>query len=121
VTTITGSFRPAKPVVAAPPPPPARRERLARMLALAHRVEQLVEGGEVESYRVVARALGITPARMTQVMDMLRLSPAVQERVLFADRDVTARGVRCAVREAEWAGQEAPQRPRPASCARESI
>jgi len=110
VTTITGQFRPAKPVVAAPPPPPARRERLARMLALASRVEQLVEGREVESYAVVARALGLTRARMTQVMNMLLLAREVQERVLFEDRGVSARGVRRAVREAEWAAQEQAER-----------
>lgn len=75
------------------------------MLALAHRVEQLVEGGEVESYAAMAAALGITRARMTQVMDMLLLAPAVQERVLLGEAGVTARGLRRAVREAGWEAQ----------------
>jgi hypothetical protein len=79
------------------------------MLALAHRVEQLVEGGEVESYAVVARAMGITRARMTQVMNMLLLSPALQERVMFGDKGVAARGLRRAVREAEWETQHPPR------------
>jgi len=79
------------------------------MLALAHRVEQLVARGEVDGYAVVARALGLTRARMTQVMNML----LPRERSagaggLRGSRRHGAGGVSRAVREAEWGPHPAP-------------
>ena len=39
--------------------------RAARMLALAHYVERLVEQGSVKSYAAAARQLGVSRARMS--------------------------------------------------------
>ena len=50
-----------------PPPPPSRA---ARMLALAHHVERLIEAGELTGYADAARGLGLTRARLTQVMNL---------------------------------------------------
>ncbi len=52
------------------------------MLALAHYVEQLVEVGELTGYAEAARILGLTRARLTQVMKLLRLAPNIQEWML---------------------------------------
>jgi len=80
-------FRPARGLVASARPVPraevprisrTRAERLARQLALAHWIERAVEGGRVASYGEVARALGLTESRITQVTALLGLSPAVQ-------------------------------------------
>ena len=79
--------------------------RVARMLALAHHVERLVDAGEIESYTAVARALGVTRARMTQVMRLLQLAPEVQEQVLLGGLDWTERRLRRVVREASWPRQ----------------
>ena len=45
-------------------------------------MERLVESGEIESHAEAARRLGITRARMSQVLALLNLSPAFQEDIL---------------------------------------
>ena len=79
--------------------------RAARMLALAYRVERLLEAGQIESYAEAARALGLTRARLSQVMSLLLLAPEVQERLLAGEVHGTERSLRCAVREADWGSQ----------------
>ena len=43
------------------------------MLALAHYVERLVEQGTVASYADAARQLGVSRARMSQILNLLTL------------------------------------------------
>lgn len=108
---VRGKFRPARVVVAAarpePPAPPGRHkrtrsERLARQLAMAHWIERAVEEGRAGSYGEVARALGLTESRITQVTALLGLSPAVQERVLLGEGGVGIREAVRASREVHW-------------------
>ena len=80
--------------------------RAARMLALAHHVERLVEAGELESYAAVARMLGLTRARMTQVMDLLLLAPEIQEGILTGGLRASERALRRAVGESAWEQQK---------------
>ncbi len=70
------------------PPPPEKSatrpvSRAARMLALAHYVERLVEAGSLKSYADAARQLGVTRARMAQIINLLNLPPRVQEGLLL--------------------------------------
>jgi hypothetical protein len=72
----------------APPPPsdsiPAGRvPRVARLMALAIRFEELVRLGEVQDYADLARLGHVTRARVTQIMNLLMLAPDLQERILF--------------------------------------
>lgn len=55
---------------------------LAMRLALAYYVERCIEDGTLASYADTARKLGITRARMTQVMDLL-LVPAHQSAMIL--------------------------------------
>lgn len=96
----------AAPKAEEPAQRPARADRLARMLALAHYIERLIEAGEVASYGEVARALGLTQPRVTQVMGLLFLSPAIQERVLLGEMSTTSGSLMRVAREAEWESQE---------------
>lgn len=104
---IRAKFRPARAVVEkvreAPKPRRARSDRLARQLALAHWIERAVEDGRVSSYAEVARALGLTESRITQVTALLRLPPVVQERVLLKEPGMGIRQAIRAAREVEWA------------------
>ncbi len=75
--------------------------RAARMLALAHYVERLVEQGTVASYADAARQLGVSRARLTQIMNLLSLSSRVQEGLLLGDLHLSERRIRAVVR-AEW-------------------
>ncbi len=76
------------------------------MLALAHYVERLVEQGTVASYADAARQLGVTRARMSQVLNLLNLSPRVQEALLLGKIDLSERRIRRLVASAEWEAQE---------------
>lgn len=68
----------------APPPPVfGRVPRIARLMALAIRMQRLVESGEVRDYAELARLGHVTRARMTQIMNLLNLAPDIQEEILF--------------------------------------
>jgi hypothetical protein len=76
------------------PEPPAivagRVPRVARLLALAHRFENLINTGQVKGYADIARLGHVTRARICQIMNLLLLAPAVQEEILLLPR--TTRG-----------------------------
>jgi hypothetical protein len=89
------------------PPVEQRPSRAARMLALAHHVEGLIEAGELKDYAAAARTLGLTRSRLTQVMNLLLLAPKIQERILLDGAGTTERVFRRAGAESEWAVQAA--------------
>src|SRR5262245_11018526 len=58
-----------------PPPPPIRRPaKLAQLLALAHHIEALIHKGAVRDRADVARRLGLTRGRITQILDLTLLA-----------------------------------------------
>jgi hypothetical protein len=57
--------------------------RLARLLALAIRMEGLLRSQTIRDYAELARLGRVTRARMTQVMKLLHLAPDIQEQILF--------------------------------------
>jgi hypothetical protein len=94
------------PPVAPPPEPEGRAPRIARLLALAHKLDAMVRSGEIHDYAQLARLGHISPARLTQIMVLLHLAPAIQEYILFlpaADaRFVTELALRQIAREPRW-------------------
>ncbi len=96
-----------------PAPPesePLRPLRAARMLALAHRLQAMIDAGEVEDRASLARHLGFTRARITQLLDLLLLAPDIQEALLDMQvppgRDpFTEHDLRQVVRAPLWAEQ----------------
>ena len=89
-----------------PPVPTNVPTRLGRQLALAHHVERLVEDGTLRDSAEAARILGVTRARMSQIVNLLALSPALQERVLDGTLRESERELRAVVGEVEWGRQE---------------
>jgi hypothetical protein len=92
---------------AAPPTEPqGRAPRIARLLALAHKLDAMVRAGEISDYPRLARLGHISPARLTQIMVLLHLAPAIQEYILFlatADaRFITELALRNIAREPRW-------------------
>ncbi|HMN41200.1 MAG TPA: hypothetical protein PKE29_10170 [Phycisphaerales bacterium] len=85
--------------------------RVAHLMALAIRFEELVRLGEVESHADLARLGQVTRARISQIMDLLCLAPDIQEEILFLplierERDAVSEHelrVVCAV--ADWREQ----------------
>ena len=68
---------------AATPRPPGRVPRVARLMALALRLEDQVRGGELASYSEVARVGHVTRARISQIVNLIHLAPDIQEALLF--------------------------------------
>lgn len=61
--------------------------RIARLLALAIKLEELVREGTVRDYAELATLGHVTRARMTQIMSLFYLAPDIQESILFWDKE----------------------------------
>lgn len=84
--------------------------RIARQLALAHALQRRVGQGEFRDYADMARALGFTRARITQLMDLLLLAPDIQAEILRLEFPAgapqpTERALRRVLRSPVWAEQ----------------
>jgi len=77
-------FRDERPRGQTPPSekPSERVPGVARLLALAHRIDGMIRSGELKDWAEAARLIGVTRARMTQIGNLLLLSPGIQEDVL---------------------------------------
>jgi hypothetical protein len=88
------------------PEPTGKAPRIARLLALAHKLDELLRSGPITGYGELARLGHISPARLSQIMVLLHLAPSIQEYVLFlapADtRFVSELGLRKIAREPRW-------------------
>lgn len=93
-----------------PPEPVRKPARVARMLAFAHGLKQAIDRGEYKDYADAARQIGLTRARVSQLMDLTLLASSIQEEILFLERvdgiePVTERGLRNVVKCAGWVAQ----------------
>ena len=57
--------------------------RLARLLALAHQLEDMVRSGGVRDYAELAQRAQVSPARISQIVTLTQLAPEIQEYILF--------------------------------------
>ena len=62
---------------------PGRVPRVARLMALALRLDELVRTGQVASYSALAALGQVTRARISQIVSLLHLAPDIQEALLF--------------------------------------
>jgi len=76
--------------------------RTARMLALAYYVETQIENGAIRDFADAARILGVTRARMTQVMKLLYLSPTIQASILNGKLTISERRLRFVISSMDW-------------------
>jgi hypothetical protein len=70
---------------------PGRVPRVARLMALAIRFEQLIRAGVVADYSELATLGHVTRARISQIMNLLNLAPDIQEQILFLPRTLSGR------------------------------
>ncbi len=88
--------------------PVGRVPRVARLLALAHRIDGMVRAGELDDLADAARRLGLTRARVSQITNLLLLSPEIQAEILdlppvVNGRDpISERQLRGVVAESDW-------------------
>lgn len=91
--------------------PAPRVPRVARLMALAIRLDQLIRDGTVADQAELARLGHVSRARLTQIMNLLCMAPDIQEQVLFLPltergRDaITERHLRPIAAEASWKKQ----------------
>jgi hypothetical protein len=65
--------------------------RISRLLALAHRLDELVRAGVIADYAALARLAHVSRARISQIMNLLVLAPNIQETLLYLPRTVRGR------------------------------
>lgn len=92
-------------------PNPGRIPRVARLMALAIHMEDLIRQGEVTDYAELGRLAHVTRARVTQIMNFTHLAPDIQEEILNlprspGDRDpISERMVRPIAAVPDWRKQ----------------
>lgn len=59
--------------------------RVTRLLALAHKFQDMLRRGEVESMAELARAGRVTRARLSQIMNLTLLAPDIQDEILHVE------------------------------------
>jgi hypothetical protein len=64
------------------PPRESKTPRVVELLRKAIEWQALLESSEIATQADIARREGITRARVTQVMGMLRLAPEIREKIL---------------------------------------
>ncbi|MBN2717051.1 MAG: hypothetical protein JXX14_14465 [Deltaproteobacteria bacterium] len=74
------------PPIPTPRVPVRKPARVALMLAFAHSLEEAINNGEYTDRADAARKLGLTRARISQLLDLLMLAPDIQEKILFMER-----------------------------------
>jgi hypothetical protein len=67
----------------AAPTTAARVPRVARLMALALRFDEMIRTRQVKSHVELARLGRVTTARISQIMSLVLLAPEIQEAVLF--------------------------------------
>ncbi len=93
--------------------PRGRIPRVAQLMALAIRLEALIAAGHVPSYAGLARLVGVSRARLTQIANLTLLAPDIQEAILFLPpvvkgrEPITERHLRPLVAEPDWQRQRA--------------
>ena len=80
-------------------------------MALAIRLRELVDTGEVADYATLAAVGHVSRARITQIVNLTLLAPDIQEAILFLPRiqhgpdPIVERDLRPIVARADWQRQ----------------
>lgn len=97
----------------APAPESVRRPaKVAKMLALAHHIQWAIDRGDVADVATVARRLGLTRARVSQLLGLCLLAPDIQEEILGLEavdgaEPMAERQLREVLSAGDWQGQRA--------------
>ena len=81
------------------------------LVALASRMQSMIESGQVDSFQQLAELGRISQPRMTQIMSLLHLAPDIQEDLLYLPEvmlgkaQIHERLLRPLTREKDWTVQ----------------
>jgi hypothetical protein len=86
--------------------------RVAITLAFAHKIRHAILSGEIQDQAEAARKLGLTRARLSQILDLTNLAPDIQEEILFLEAidsrtPLSERALRGVLRFTAWDEQRA--------------
>jgi len=90
------------------PIPEGRVPRIARLMALAIHMDDLLRQGTVKNYSEMATLGRVTRARITQIMSLINLAPDIQESILFLPRvkkgrdPIRERKIKQVLKEKRW-------------------
>lgn len=91
--------------------PGDRPPRVARLVALAHKLEDLIQSGRVKDYAELARLAQVSTARIAQIVILSQLAPDIQEYILFLSTEhsglITEQELRGIAHEPRWDRQRA--------------
>jgi hypothetical protein len=81
--------------------------RIARLMALAIRFEEVLRDETIQDYAELARLGRVTRARITQIMKLRHLAPDIQEEILFLQntKGINERNLRPIVCRIDWCEQ----------------
>ncbi len=71
--------------------PPSRPPRIARLVALAHLVDEKVATGVLRDHTHAASVLGISSPRLSQLLNLLHLAPIIQQQILLLEPNAKGR------------------------------
>jgi hypothetical protein len=84
---------------------------VARLVALAHKLEGLIRSSRVKDNAELARLAQVSAARITQIMILGQLAPDIQEYILFLSAEhselITEQQLREIAGEPRWDRQRA--------------
>ena len=64
-----------------------REPVIRQFLILAHQIRNTIKENPKRTLKEIAGWIGYTPARMSQIMGLLFLSPFIQEEIILSDQD----------------------------------
>ena len=88
--------------------PKGKIPRISRLMALAIHCDELLRTGQVTNQSALPEYPQITPARLTQILTLLKLAPEIQEQLLFLPRtmegcgEIQEKDVRRIAMELDW-------------------
>lgn len=65
--------------------PAGRIPRVAKLMALAIRCDQMLRSGAVPDASALAKLARVSQPQMTQILNLTLLAPDIQEKLLFLD------------------------------------
>ena len=85
---------------------PDKVSPLARMLALAHRYQGLIDSGEVCDQSELARKIKLSRNRVSQILSLTLLEPRIQGQILGGELDnLSTRDLLGVAQQASWEKQ----------------
>ncbi len=85
-----------------------RTPRISKLVALASRMQSMIDSGQVETFQQLSEIGRISQPRMTQIMSLLNLAPDIQEELLYLPEVMLGRAtiherlLRPLTRETNW-------------------